>query len=118
MLVHSPLNSPSLIHPVYAHCYAVGPGIEFRIRHGCFVNVECLCGMRNSCRAISPLVKLVEVEERWEAPDLPRYLVGYLLVSTARRMEENRCRNYKKLFKPIPRRLKVVVDTKRYPTKY
>ncbi|GFX59817.1 hypothetical protein TNCV_1778561 [Trichonephila clavipes] len=28
-------------------------------------------------------------------------------------MEENRCRNYKKLIKSIPRRLKVVVDTKR-----
>ncbi|GFU11171.1 hypothetical protein TNCV_4651691 [Trichonephila clavipes] len=34
-----------------------------------------------------------------------------------RRMEENRCRYYKKRIKPIPRRLKVVMDTKRYPTK-
>ncbi|GFW72114.1 hypothetical protein TNCV_4790011 [Trichonephila clavipes] len=32
-------------------------------------------------------------------------------------MEENRCRNYEKLIKSIPRPLKVVVDTKRYPTR-
>ncbi|GFU92637.1 uncharacterized protein TNCV_4795651 [Trichonephila clavipes] len=32
-------------------------------------------------------------------------------------MEENRCCNYKKLIKSISRCLKVVVDTKRYPTR-
>ncbi|GFX48075.1 uncharacterized protein TNCV_4114101 [Trichonephila clavipes] len=35
---------------------------------------ECIVPSRygstlNSCRAASPLVRLVEVEERWEAPD-------------------------------------------------
>ncbi|GFV87629.1 uncharacterized protein TNCV_779131 [Trichonephila clavipes] len=42
-----------------------------------FVNVYCLCGMGtlNSHRAASPLVWLVEGEERWETPV---HLQGFL----------------------------------------
>ncbi|GFW33258.1 uncharacterized protein TNCV_2859361 [Trichonephila clavipes] len=55
-----------------------------------FVNVWCLCGMRgtlNSRRAASPLVRLVEEEERWEALDHPQGVLSQNWDET----ELNRC---------------------------
>ncbi|GFW86655.1 hypothetical protein TNCV_4334391 [Trichonephila clavipes] len=57
-----------------ANCCAVGmgsnPGEDIEVCK-CFVLVRH-GGTLNSRRATSPLVRLVEGEDRWEAPDLPQ----------------------------------------------
>ncbi|GFW88437.1 hypothetical protein TNCV_3552071 [Trichonephila clavipes] len=53
-----------------ADCSAVEPGFEPRRRHGCLcIGPSRHEGTLNSRRASNPLVRLMEGEERWEAPD-------------------------------------------------
>ncbi|GFV50981.1 hypothetical protein TNCV_302421 [Trichonephila clavipes] len=53
---------------------AVRHGVESRRRHGCLqmYSASVAGGTLISRRAASPLVRLVEREERWEDPDYPR----------------------------------------------
>ncbi|GFT98081.1 uncharacterized protein TNCV_789031 [Trichonephila clavipes] len=57
-----------------ADCCAVGTGFESRRRHGCLHKYSAFAAWEyfKSRRATSPLVRLVEGEERWEAPDHPQ----------------------------------------------
>ncbi|GFW45286.1 uncharacterized protein TNCV_4733941 [Trichonephila clavipes] len=53
---------------------AVGPGFEFRRRHGCLKMYSAFAAWDtlNSRRAASPLGRLGEGEESWKAPDHPQ----------------------------------------------
>ncbi|GFW13947.1 hypothetical protein TNCV_4700821 [Trichonephila clavipes] len=62
---------PSGIVVSNADCCAVGIGFGSRRRNGCLqmYSVFAAWGTLKSHRATSPLVRLVEVDEMWEAPD-------------------------------------------------
>ncbi|GFV99708.1 speckle-type POZ protein [Trichonephila clavipes] len=60
------------IAAIDADCCAVEPGFESRRRHGCLYSTSVIGDTLNSRPAASPLVKLVEGEERWEPPDHPQ----------------------------------------------
>ncbi|GFW75568.1 uncharacterized protein TNCV_4427511 [Trichonephila clavipes] len=66
---------PSAIVVSDTACCAVGPGFESWRRLGClFTNIHAFVAWStlNSRRAASPLVRLVEGEETWKAPDHPQ----------------------------------------------
>ncbi|GFV46734.1 uncharacterized protein TNCV_1881931 [Trichonephila clavipes] len=70
------LVHPSGIVVSDADCGAVGPGFKSRRRHGCLQMYSTFVawGTLNSRQATSPLVRLMEGEERWEYSDHPRVL--------------------------------------------
>ncbi|GFW36656.1 hypothetical protein TNCV_1956561 [Trichonephila clavipes] len=76
--VHYPaerqFRNPSSIVVSDADCCVYGPGFECRRRHGCLQMHSAFVagGTLNSRRAASPLVRLVDGEEKWDAPDHPR----------------------------------------------
>ncbi|GFV59923.1 hypothetical protein TNCV_3960381 [Trichonephila clavipes] len=68
-----------------ADCYAVGPEFESRRRYGCLkmYSVFEAWDTLNSHKAASRLVRLVEMEERWETPDHPRVFSNKIGVETS-----------------------------------
>ncbi|GFX64744.1 uncharacterized protein TNCV_4682191 [Trichonephila clavipes] len=65
------LNNDETVTSVDADCGAVETGFESQRRHGCLQMYSGFAtwGALNRRRAASPLVRLVDGEERWQAPD-------------------------------------------------